>query len=43
VEHPQFVDVTVDKTLHPIVFMDAGETEATIREIRFANVALMAD
>jgi len=43
VEHPQFVDVTVDNTLHPIVFMDAEETEATIREIREANEALMAN
>ncbi|MCC5986335.1 MAG: tripartite tricarboxylate transporter substrate binding protein [Pararhodobacter sp.] len=43
VEHPDFVDVTVDNTLHPIVFMDASETEATIREIREANEALMAN
>ncbi len=43
VEHPQFVDVTVDNTLHPIVFMDAEETEATIRDIRAANEALMAN
>jgi tripartite-type tricarboxylate transporter receptor subunit TctC len=42
-EHPDFVDVTVDNTLHPIVFMDAEETEATIREIRAANEALMAE
>jgi tripartite-type tricarboxylate transporter receptor subunit TctC len=43
VENPQFVEVTVDNTLHPIVFMDAEETEATIREIREANEALMAN
>jgi len=43
VEHPAFVEVTVDNTLHPIVFMDAAETEATIREIRAANEALMSN
>lgn len=43
VEHPQFVETTVENTLHPIVFMDAEETEATIRDIRTANEALMAD
>ena len=42
-EHPQFVDVTVNNTLHPIVFMDAEETEATLRAIRAANEELMAD
>ena len=42
-EHPQFVEVTVDNTLHPIVFMDAEDTEATIREIRAANEELMAN
>ena len=42
-ENPAFVEVTVDNTLHPIVFMDAAETEATIREIRAANEALMSD
>lgn len=43
VEHEPFVQVTVDNTQHPIVFMDGAETEATIREIRAANEALMAD
>ncbi|WP_071796887.1 tripartite tricarboxylate transporter substrate binding protein [Natronohydrobacter thiooxidans] len=43
VGHEPFVEVTVDNTLHPIVFMDAAETEATIREIRAANEALMAN
>ena len=43
VEHEPFVNVTVDNTQHPIVFMDGPETEAMIREIRAANEALMAD
>ncbi len=42
VEHEPFVETTVENTLHPIVFMDAEETEATIRSIREANEALMA-
>ncbi|TVS00550.1 MAG: tripartite tricarboxylate transporter substrate binding protein [Rhodobacteraceae bacterium] len=43
VEHEPFVNVTVENTQHPIVFMDGAETEATLREIRAANEALMAD
>ncbi len=43
VEHEPFVQVTVENTQHPIVFMDGAETEAAIREIRAANEALMAD
>ncbi len=43
VEHEPFVETTVENTLHPIVFMDAEETEATIRSIRAANEELMAN
>ncbi len=43
VEHEPFVETTVENTLHPIVFMDAEETEATIRDIRAANEELMAN
>ena len=43
VEHEPFVEVTVENTQHPIVFMDGAETEAMVREIRAANEALMAN
>lgn len=42
-EHPDFIETTVENTLHPVVFMDAEETEATLRSIRAANEELMAD
>ncbi len=42
-ENQAFIDVTVDNTFHPIVFMDAVETEAALREIRAANEELMAN
>jgi len=43
VEHPDFISVTVDNTLHPVVFMDHAETEARIRTIRANNEALMSN
>ncbi len=43
IEHEPFVQTTVENTQHPIVFMDGAETEATLREIRAANEALMAN
>jgi tripartite-type tricarboxylate transporter receptor subunit TctC len=43
VEHPDFDSITVDNTLHPVVFMDHAETEERIRAIRAANEALMAN
>ncbi len=42
-EDDAFVEVTVENTMHPIVFMDGEETEAVLREIRAANEELMAD
>ena len=43
VEDDAFVQVTVENTQHPVVFMDGAETESVLREIRAANEALMAD